>query len=63
MLSLVLCIVSSPKATTGVGMKSLGLETIAGFGDGIEGEGNRFAPVPPPLLNVSTYLRKWQYNT
>lgn len=61
MLSLVVCIVSSPEAI-GVGMKNLGLETIPGFGDGIEGDWNKFVAVPPPLLNVSTYLRKWQYN-
>lgn len=42
-------------------MKNFGFEATPRFGDGSEGDWYKFVAVPPPLLNVSTYLRKRHY--
>uniref|UniRef100_M1AXH2 Uncharacterized protein n=1 Tax=Solanum tuberosum TaxID=4113 RepID=M1AXH2_SOLTU len=42
----------------GAGTKNLALPAVAGFMEGTEGDWNRFVGLPPPLLNVSTYLPK-----
>lgn len=57
MLSSGVWTVSTTEAT-GAGMKNLGLEPPPGLAAGIEGVWNKFDGVPPPLLNVSTYLKK-----
>lgn len=41
-------------------MKKLGLEPPLGLTAAIAGDGNKFDGLPPPLLNVSTYLKKLQ---
>ena len=48
----------STTEATGVGMKKLGLEPPPGLAAGIEGDWNKLDGVPPPLLKVSTYLKK-----
>lgn len=40
-------------------MKNLGLEPATGFADGT-GDWNKLTGLPPPLLNVSTYLKSFQ---
>ncbi|KAM7256588.1 hypothetical protein ACFE04_012329 [Oxalis oulophora] len=40
----------------GAGTKNFALAVTAGLTDGMGGDWNEFAGVPPPLLNVSTYL-------
>jgi hypothetical protein len=47
-------------AKTGEGIKKVGLEPPPGLTAAIAGDGNKFDGLPPPLLNVSTYLKKLQ---
>ena len=42
----------------GAGTKNLALPAVAGFMEGTDGDWNRLVGLPPPLLNVSTYLSK-----
>lgn len=55
--SLVVPFPVSSTGVIGVGTKNLAV-ALAGFMEGTEGDWNRFVGVPPPLLNVSTYLPK-----
>lgn len=46
-------------AATGPGIKNFGApEAAVGLTAGTDGDWNRLAGLPPPLLKVSTYLRK-----
>ena len=54
-LSAIASIVCSPEA--GEGMKNFALAATAGLTDGIGGDWNKFAGLPPPWLKVSTYLQ------
>lgn len=51
----IVCSLDDPK----VGMKNFALAATAGLTDGTEGDWNKFAGLPPPWLNVSTYLPKF----
>lgn len=46
----------------GLGTKNLVLAPPPDFEDIVEGDWNKFVWDPPPLLKVSTYLKKVEYN-